>query len=113
MNEREVPDVVNGYTKKIFFGCGHLYLTVNFDSEGQPIQVLAQVGKTGCCQRALLEATYRSINRQLEKGVPLDEIVSDLVGIRCDQGLLGAGRLSCVDAIGHALKKHVIEDREE
>lgn len=112
MEEREVPDIVEGQTRKIRFGCGHLYLTVNVDAEGQPIQVLAQVGKTGCCQRALLEAVYRGINRQLEKGIPLDEIVHDLVGIRCDQGILGVGRLSCVDAIGHELKQYLIKDNQ-
>lgn len=110
MEEREVPDIVEGYTKKIFFGCGHLYLTVNLDTNGQPIQVLAQIGKTGCCQRALLEAVYRGINRQLGKGIPLDEIVQDLIGIRCDQGVLGAGRLSCADAIGHELEKYLFKD---
>lgn len=108
---REVPDTVQGYTKKVFFGCGNLYLTINFDEKRCPVLVLAQLGKTGCCQRALLDALLRGINRQLEYGIDLDEIVHDLVGIRCDQGIAGAGRLSCADAIGNELKAYLTQEK--
>jgi len=110
MDDRCDDAVSTGYTKKIKFGCGSLYLTINFDAQQKPSMVLAHLGKTGCCERALLEALLRSLNRHLDAGTSLSQVVHDLVGIRCDKGILGAGRLSCVDAIGHELKAYIVEE---
>jgi len=103
-------DFVVGYTKKVHFGCGNVYMTVNVDASNQPIQVFMQVGKAGCCQKTLLEGVCRLANRLFDRGEPLEEIAMCLVGLRCDQGIAGAGCLSCADALGHLLKSYTIQD---
>lgn len=103
-------DVRDGSTIRVIFGCGKLYLTINVDPiTRQPAQVLAQLGKAGCCQRILLEAVTRLINLSLDDGKPLEEIIMALIGLRCDSGIAGAGRLSCVDAIANKLKAVAME----
>lgn len=101
-------DIVFGYTKRVRFGCGNAYITVNTDNEDKPVQVLIWIGKTGCCQRALLEGVCRLVNRLLDRGESLETIIMCLVGLRCDQGMYGAGRLSCTDALANLLKAHTI-----
>jgi ribonucleoside-diphosphate reductase alpha chain len=107
MGTCENEDSRNGYTTRIQFGCGYLYLTINLDDRGQPAQVLSQLGKAGCCQKALMDGLLRQLNMHLDDGKPLEDIIHNLVGIRCAEGIEEAGRLSCADAIGHALKVYV------
>jgi hypothetical protein len=107
-------DIRDGSTCRVVFGCGKLYLTINTDPiSGQPAQVLAQLGKAGGCQRIMLEAITRLINMGLDDGKPLEEIIMALIGLRCDNGIAGAGRLSCVDAIANKLKAASLEKKEE
>lgn len=99
-------DIRPGYTRKVPFGCGTLYLTINNGAvTHQPTQVLAQLGKAGCCQRAMLESVLRLVNMLLDDGKPVTGITAALSGVRCDQGMAGVGRLSCVDAVAQELKR--------
>lgn len=102
-------DMVFGSTKKILFGCGSLFVTIN-EENGRPCQLLANIGKAGCCQRALLEAVCRLVNHLLDIDESLENIVKVLVGIRCDKGMAGVGRLSCVDALANQLKRYIVEE---
>jgi hypothetical protein len=102
------------YTRKVAFGCGNMYLRVNV-LHMRPVRVFIAVGKTGCCQRALLEAVGRLVTIMLERGDPLERIIHTLVGIRCDQASLGSARTndageretctSCVDALAKELRE--------
>jgi ribonucleoside-diphosphate reductase alpha chain len=106
-------DVVPCYTRKIRFGCGNMYLRVNVINM-RPVRVFIAVGKTGCCQRALLEAIGRLVTIMLERGDPLNRIVHTLIGIRCDSASMGSARTndsgerevcaSCMDALARELR---------
>lgn len=107
-------DIRDGFTVRVMFGCGKLYLTINKDPiTHQPAQVLAQLGKAGGCQRVMLEAITRLINMSLDDGKPLEEIYMALIGLRCDNGIAGPGHFSCVDAIAHKLKTTAFEAKNE
>lgn len=107
-------DIRDGFTMRIMFGCGSLYLTINEDPiTHQPAQVLAQLGKAGGCERVMLEAVTRLINMCLDDGKPLEEIYMALIGLRCDNGIAGPGHLSCVDALAYQLKKTSLATKNE
>jgi len=99
---------LSSYTLKKPFGCGTLYITVNHD-QTKLKRIFIAVGKTGVCQRALQEALGRLISIMLEEsdGSPetLERLYHTLTGIRCDKGMAGVGRLSCIDAVAQEIKK--------
>ncbi len=111
----EDVDYIPGFTRKIVFGCGNMYLTVN-EVTLRPIRVFIRIGKSGCCQRALLEAIGRLVTIMLERGDPLDRVIHTLVGIRCAEASVGSTRhklsgemescSSCMDALAKELKEY-------
>jgi ribonucleoside-diphosphate reductase alpha chain len=102
---RKRPDVVSGTTPKVETGCGHMYVTVNNDADGEPFEVFAQIGKTGGCASAQTQAITRLASLALRSGVDPKEIANQLQGIRCPipKMIKGGTILSCPDAIGKVL----------
>ncbi len=102
---RERPPIVHGVTFKISTGCGNLYVTVNEDKYG-PFEVFAHLGKTGGCASSQSEALSRMVSLALRSGVPAEEIIKQLKGIRCPSPMWDHGEiiLSCPDGIARALK---------
>jgi len=105
---RERPKIVHGMTFKIATGCGNLYVTVNEDEYG-PFEVFSHLGKTGGCASSQSEALSRMISIALRSGVPIEEIVDQLRGIRCPNLIWDQGQmvLSCPDAIAKALQWYI------
>lgn len=103
-------DTMRSYTERAQFACpfgeGKVYLTI-CEEAGQPVFVDVVIGKTGNCARALLGALCAVINLHLENGHDLDELSLLLSGTRCDKGICGPGKLSCVDALGHMMRAYV------
>lgn len=109
----------SSYTRKIAFGCGNLYLRMD-EISLRPVRVFITVGKTGCCQRALLEAIGRLVSIMLERGDSLKRIVHTLIGIRCSQASMGSIRttaegkrqpvVSCVDALARELEEFILKE---
>jgi ribonucleoside-diphosphate reductase alpha chain len=93
-----------GKTQKVGTGCGNLYVTVN-QLEGQPVEVFAQIGKSGGCAAAQIQALTRLVSIALRAGVDSCEMAEQLTGIRCPSPLWGGGGmiLSCPDGIGKVL----------
>lgn len=105
MNKYPRPKIAHGLTEKFKIGCGSLYVTINAD-EDKITEVFTSTGKGGGCH-AQSEAISRLTSLALRAGIPLEVVVDQLKGIRCEAALVRkeVHNLSCPDAIGRALEK--------
>ncbi len=105
---RPRPDVIRGTTQKILTGYGALYVTINEDDHGM-FEVFAQIGRGGGYTASFTEAVARLISLCLRTGIPVDEIVDQLEGIRSPR--LGWDHrekiYSVPDALAKAMKRHL------
>ena len=110
---RKRAKCTTGITEKVNTGCGSLYVTINSDEEGL-CEVFSTLGKAGGCASAQLEAMCRLITTALRSGVDPASIVKQLRGIRCPSIAWESGKsvLSCADAIGSVLEKHINGETE-
>jgi len=97
-----------------------LYVTVNVDKSGTPIEIFTNIGKSGGDTAALSEAIGRLISIALQlisialqNGVSLDKIVMTLMNITGAQSVWDNGRLikSVPDAIAKVLKAHFLNGK--
>ena len=72
---------LEGFTWKIQTGRGKLYVTINEDDQGLPVEIFAKIGKSGKEDFAYTEAIGRLISLALRSGVPIDKIHYHLEGI--------------------------------
>jgi ribonucleoside-diphosphate reductase alpha chain len=108
------PRVLRGFTEKLNTGQGSLYVTMNTDGNNAPVEVFANIGKSGGDTAALAEAIGRLISISLQKGVAVEEVAETLIGITGSRPVWNEGILvkSVPDGIGQILmhefgkKKH-------
>ncbi len=101
---RPRPDITRGMTKKYTIGsCGKLYVTVNSDEHGL-CEIFTNTGEEGCA--ALTEVVGRLLSISIRAGMDLEEIKSQVEGIRCITCIADPKThvLSCPDAIGKAIE---------
>lgn len=95
-------------------GCGHLYVTIAGDGHGHdPIELFTRLGKAGACTICQNEAVARCVSLGLKYGVPVQEFIDELFGIRCENPNMfpkTERTLSCPDAIARALKEYTDAD---
>lgn len=105
---RARPDTIEGRTQKILTGYGSLYVTVNEDDKGL-FEVFAQIGRGGGYTASFTEALARLISLCLRSGVPVDEIIDQLEGIRSPRIVVDHQEkvFSIPDALAKALKRHM------
>ncbi len=103
---RERGEVAFGVTKKMKTGCGNLYVTLNEDATGQPVEIFTQMGKAGGCATSQCEAIGRMASLALRGGIKASEIVSQMRGISCHlpTGFGSSKVLSCSDAMAQAME---------
>lgn len=61
---------------------GKLYTTINFDKEGNPVEIFVNVGKSGSEEKAYSEAIGRLISLYLQQGGDIAKVVKALSGIK-------------------------------
>jgi ribonucleoside-diphosphate reductase alpha chain len=111
---RERPQVMQGMTYKLNTAYGHLYVTVNEDEHG-PFEVFASLGKTGGFFSAQTEAITRMISLALRSNIAIEEIISQLKGIRGPDVSFADGEVvySLPDAIGKVLERHIKRGQQQ
>ena len=98
-------EVAFGVTRKVKTGCGNLYVIINGDEEGRPMEIFTQIGKAGGCVASQCESMGRLSSLALRSGVQPEEIITQMRGISCHLPV-GYGSekvMSCADAMGQAL----------
>ncbi|MBI5814555.1 MAG: vitamin B12-dependent ribonucleotide reductase [Nitrospinae bacterium] len=112
---RPRPDVVTGSTHRINTGCGSMYVTINKDETGRPLELFTQLGKAGGCAASQTESIGRLVSLALRAGVDVEVVRSQLSGISCHQPAWDKGvRISsCADAIGKAIGQWLELHKEE
>lgn len=100
------PKQLEGKTVRVTTGCGNLYITLNKDGDSL-FEVFATLGKAGGCAICQDEALTRAITLGLRYGIPKEEFVKELEGLRCPNPVWGDGDqiLSCPDAIAKVMKE--------
>lgn len=98
------PDTIIGTTTRIKTGFGNLYVTVN-EIDGRPVEVIAQIGKSGQATLAMAEAIGRLTSMALQEDIKVDKIIHHLKGIGDERPQFEGKRkiLSIPDAIGQIL----------
>ena len=99
--------ILAGNTIKIKTGCGTLYVTVNDDEEGNPVEVFIRLGKGGGCAAAQCESVGRLLSWGLRSGADLKSAMESLSGIRCSETNLPDNKYSCSDAVSKAIAKRL------
>jgi len=99
---RTLPAAVTRYRTN----CGNIYVTVSVDKDGNPLELFANMGKTGGCSMAMLEAVGKSVSVGLRCGVDPKEYIEKLIGIACPGQSWDNGEhiMSCIDAMGRELR---------
>lgn len=111
--KRERPAVMRGTTYKVKTSYGDLYVTINDDDQGRPFEVFATIGKAGGFFAAKSEAICRLVSLALRAGIPPEEVIKQIKGIRgpmpswSDGGMI----LSLPDAIAQILERHVSREQ--
>ncbi|MBN2417419.1 vitamin B12-dependent ribonucleotide reductase [bacterium] len=101
----ERPVTLQGFTSKLNTGQGSLYVTVNTDTRNRPVEVFANIGKSGGDTSALSEAIGRLISIALQNNVDVTDVSKTLIGITGSRPIWNDGRLvkSVPDGIGQIL----------
>ncbi|MBI2908775.1 MAG: vitamin B12-dependent ribonucleotide reductase [Chloroflexi bacterium] len=109
---RARPTVTHGVTERVATGCGHLYVTINYDERGL-CEAFSTLGKAGGCAASQLDAIGRMISLALRSGIEPEAVVKQLKGIRCPSIAWHQGHavISCADAIAGVLERQLNGDR--
>ena len=105
------PLAATGETIKYDTGCGKLYLTINLNEEGEPIETFLTTGSGGGCF-VMTEAVSRLTSLALRSGIAPEEIIDQLESTATCPSFMyekGQGKdlkgRSCPDVVARALKE--------
>ncbi len=105
----ERPEVLEGKTYKRKTPCGTAYITLCGNDSVK--EVFAVLGKSGTCERAMLEAISRLLSKGLEYNIPAEELRLTISGINCGEAFVGSR--SCVHQLADVMKKYIEPVKEE
>ena len=103
------PKDLIGRTIEMMTGCGKLYVTINYDKDGNPFEVFTSMGKAGGCAQSQCEGMGRLISMVLRSGGKPETIIRQLKGISCHMkhGFGPNQILSCADAVAKAIERAI------
>lgn len=107
---RPRPAKTTGTTIRKITGCGKLYITINFDSDGKLFEIFVNLSRGGGCP-SQCEATARLASLLARYSTDPQELIENLKGIRClatvtrRKGDSAIDVLSCPDAIARAIEE--------
>ena len=107
--KKERPKVLKCVAEEVTTGCGHLYVRMGFDEDGNMLEVLTTLGKAGGCAYCQLEAISRSVSLGLKYGIPIEDYVDQFLKIECPSKVMWPEDkcvLSCADGIAKVLRSH-------
>lgn len=92
---KDFGERLSGATYQKHVACGKLYITINKDQEGNPVEIFVTTGKSGGCT-ANAEESGRLASLALRHGVPVEQVIKTIKGIRCG---------ACLNAKGSKIKQ--------
>ena len=100
------PQTLPAKVTKIKTGYGNLYVTIT-EFEGKPWEVFCTIGKSGAGVMAKAEVTGRLASLALRHGIPVEEVIHQLLDIRGDHPTpFKAGVVKSIpDAVGKILEE--------
>jgi ribonucleoside-diphosphate reductase alpha chain len=100
------PKKLYGFTEKVETPVGTLYMVMNMDDTGTPVEVFLNIGKAGSDLLADGEAIGRLLTLLLQYHIPIEDIVHQLKGIGGSSSIgLGRNRIkSLPDAVSRVLE---------
>lgn len=106
------PEVLESTVYPVNTGYGELNVFVNRDNAGDPFEVFAEIGKSGGFTHSFTEAVGRLTSLALRSGIPPEEVIDQLDGIRSPKtGWHNGGHQiqSIPDAVAYALQQEAEE----
>ena len=101
------PDILYGKTMLAATACGNIYVTFNYDSNDNPLELFSSLGKAGICASSQCAAIGRVSSYFLQIGGNPEDLVKALKGVFCH-----LGERSCSNAIGEVIEK-ILKIKEE
>ncbi len=98
------PPRAKGVTTEYQSGCGKLYITINENDAGAPIETFLNNGSHGGC-KSMTEGLSRMVSLALRAGVDVGEVIDQLQSAQTCSACVAneADGRSCPDIVGRAL----------
>jgi len=112
---RERPNTLTGTTQRIQTGYDHIYVNINTDLSGRPVELFTTYGQSGGFTKSMTEAIHNLATLALRSNADPEDVVDQLRGIRSPKIGYDHGTQvdSIPDAIGLALERVINEDLPE
>jgi ribonucleoside-diphosphate reductase alpha chain len=111
IHPNEMPTHIPGDTFRYETGCGKIYLTLNRDENGEPIETFINTGSEGGCV-VMTESVSRLVSLGLRSGIEINEIIEQLKSTNtCPSFMYKKGNgedlkgRSCPDLVGRILSE--------
>jgi len=106
------PKTLTGTTQRIDTGYDHIYVNINTDADGRPVELFTTYGQSGGFTKSMTEAIHNLVTLALRSNADSEDIVNQLRGIRSPRvGYDNGTRIDSIpDAIGLALERVVNDE---
>jgi ribonucleoside-diphosphate reductase alpha chain len=107
------PESLASTTTKVPTGYGNLYITIT-EHDGKPFEIFCSIGKSGASVMAKAEVTGRLASLALRNGVPVQDVIKQLIDIAGGEPRAWKTHLikSIPDAVGRVLSEKYLNKKE-